>query len=267
MKKRIFKPGNNYQLFYDIPSITDYTYHGKTTFFNEEFDFVVDDANQVLFPTDFGACLIQFMEEEGTLNFEHSVLDIGCGSGLYPVILARIGYKSLTAIDINIDAIRNTRKNLCINNIQKNKVILETADIHSFRCENPFDLVVTNPSHLPSRAEYDRKRGIDIAALGGPDGREMYDEVIARSLDLVAPKGKMIIAHSSLANVPLTLKRLKHKGFSVRVAIQNKMDIPLLAYNKHKDLIFSELKRLEEKGFARFDKNRFWVEIIEAIRL
>jgi release factor glutamine methyltransferase len=234
--------------------------------FDAECVFCVDDTLEVLLPTDFGASLVDYVHGALPLNSADRILDVGCGSGIYPITLARRGYADITAIDVNQEAILQTTRNMQRNCVKAAAVRLVYADVCSFDLERPYDLVVSNPSHLPAHPDYDLGRGIDVAALAGPDGRKMYDAIIDRATELVAPGGRLLLAHSSLANVPRTLERLEEIGFHTSVAMRNEMDIPLLAYEPHRNLLFSQLERLARHGAAEFAGDRFWVYIVDATK-
>lgn len=266
MRERVFASGNNHQLYKSPPECRGRWCCVKLSAFSADCIFCVDDALEVLLPTDFGASLIDYMQAALPLRSTDRVLDVGCGSGIYPVTFARRGYQDITTIDINQEAILQTRKNLRRNGVSETAVQLLCADIRSFAPDGPYHLVVSNPSHLPSRPEYNLGRGIDVAALAGPDGREMYDAILDRALDLVAPGGRLLMAHSSLANIPRTIDCLRMLGFCANVVARYEMDIPLLAYEPHKDLLYSELARLAETGAAEVSGARFWVAIVEAMR-
>lgn len=73
------------------------------------------------------------------------VLELGCGCGLAAVVLARAGH-SVTAVDIDAAAVRNTATNALANGVALKA--LESRWDESLPAEDRFAFVVTNPPFL-----------------------------------------------------------------------------------------------------------------------
>jgi release factor glutamine methyltransferase len=73
-----------------------------------------------------------------------SVLDVGCGCGVLSMAAARAG-ALVTAIDINVDAVRATASNAAANGFD-----IETlqSDLFAAMNDRRFDLVVVNPPYF-----------------------------------------------------------------------------------------------------------------------
>jgi ribosomal protein L11 methyltransferase len=122
-----------------------------------------------------------------------SFLDVGTGSGILAIVAGKLGIKDVVAIDIDPDAVKVARKNLKVNHLPANRVLV--ADIGRFRPGRMFDLVVAN--------------------------LVTWDLVAFRNkiLPLVKPGGYLIVSGISLKNLPFfreyfrvrTLKQLKLK--------------------------------------------------------
>jgi ribosomal protein L11 methyltransferase len=72
----------------------------------------------------------------------NTVLDIGCGSGILSIIAAKLGALSITAFDIDNTAIKVSKENFMVNNVEK-KIFLKCGilkDISVFE----FNIVVAN---------------------------------------------------------------------------------------------------------------------------
>jgi ribosomal protein L11 methyltransferase len=52
---------------------------------------------------------------ERTVTSGAAVLDVGCGSGILSLAAAKLGARSVTALDIDEVAVRVTRENACVN--------------------------------------------------------------------------------------------------------------------------------------------------------
>lgn len=70
-----------------------------------------------------------------------NVLEIGCGSGIITVFLAAKSAR-VTAVDISLDAVENTRRNLADNGFHNVEVILGDA---FEKVQGEFDVIASNP--------------------------------------------------------------------------------------------------------------------------
>lgn len=123
---------------------------GKVDFFGLSFDIVPN----VLIPRPETEFLIETMigkfEKDAPLN----ILDIGCGSGIIPVALAKhFPSASITSIDINSDALNCAEKNA--QKLQVNESIsFQLLDILSPEAEiklDRFDIIISNPPYVPEK--------------------------------------------------------------------------------------------------------------------
>jgi ribosomal protein L11 methyltransferase len=71
-----------------------------------------------------------------------SALDLGTGSGVLAIAAARLGCKKILAVDKNLLAARTAKKNVQLNNVNKNVMVIQgSAEIF---IDNPADLVIAN---------------------------------------------------------------------------------------------------------------------------
>lgn len=232
-----------------------------------EFDFrgkaltiEVDSSSGVLFPGDCGLSLLEALQSAPELSAANrTVLDIGCGSGLYTLAMLAEGARKVTALDVNPAALRFTKLNARRNGLPLELLACAASDITCYSAAQPFDLVVTNPPHLPSDEAYADENGMNQALIGCADGRFVYDLVIDRAAELVAPDGLLLMAYSSLTNVPQTTARVAAFGFGSRELALIGTDIPLRAYANHAHVILDRLAHLREQGRAEFADRRFFV--------
>lgn len=71
-----------------------------------------------------------------------SFFDIGTGTGILSILAARCGAKTIWALDIEHDAVENTKSNLALNNCNLDK--LTCSDFNDFDDFNCFDFVAAN---------------------------------------------------------------------------------------------------------------------------
>jgi tRNA1Val (adenine37-N6)-methyltransferase len=73
-----------------------------------------------------------------------SVLDIGCGSGILMLMIAqKFDASKITGIDININAIEQTKENI-ENSSFRNEFVIQHTDLNSFKGQR-FDYFICNP--------------------------------------------------------------------------------------------------------------------------
>lgn len=106
-------------------------------------------------------------------RIQGEVLEIGCGSGIICLHLAKRG-SVVTAVDINPKAVDATRINA-----KRNKLSIEVLEGDLFSClENRrFDVIVCNPPYLPPADEYNDSN-LSLAVEGGPTGSEFTQRLL-----------------------------------------------------------------------------------------
>jgi ribosomal protein L11 methyltransferase len=68
------------------------------------------------------------------------MLDFGCGSGILAIASLKLGARSVTAVDVDLQAIKATRQNAISNEVDDRLVTAECID----RFDDQFDFVVAN---------------------------------------------------------------------------------------------------------------------------
>lgn len=236
---------------------------GAFDFRGSRVRIAVHATDDVLFPTDCGLSLLAALRDDATVQIAgRKVLDVGSGSGVYSVALLAAGAAQVTALDLNPSAAHVAYANAVINHLDPTRLTCDTEDLERYAPDDTFDLILANPPHLPYNPVYAAENGLELALVGGSDGRALYDVVIDRVDDLLAPGGTLIFAHSSLADIQRTKKRMALLGYECRTIEIFDMDIPLRAYAEHAELLTRELEALRDQGKAVFEGSRFSVHIL-----
>ncbi|MFG3122268.1 methyltransferase [Streptomyces sp. NPDC048201] len=223
----------------------------------------VEDPAEVLFPTDCGLSLIAALDDARTPELAGvNALDIGAGSGVYSVALLAAGAERVTALDINPASAAQTVANVVTNRLDATRLKCVTSPLEEYTPDEKFDLVITNPPHLPYDPSYSRGDGLEAALVARSGGRAMYDAVVGQMDTLLAPGGTLLMAHSSLTDIPRTVEELTARGYGSDTLAVFEMDIPLLAYAEHRDTMLGLLEMQREAGRAEFDGSRFTVHAL-----
>lgn len=221
----------------------------------------------VLFPTDVGTSLLAALNHEAVVKVTGKrVLDIGCGSGLYTIAMLMAGAAQVGALDVNPACVQTTVDNVVRNGLDVGLVEPLPGDLATVVVDRPWDVVICNPPHFPHDPTYAGDDGVQAALVGGADGRALYDVLLARLDDLLAPGGVLVLAHSSLTNIAHTRAELAAAGYRTRTLQVCELDIPLRRFAEHRDVLLAHLYRLRSQGRARFTGLRFEVHTLAVTR-
>lgn len=123
---------------------------------------------------------------------QHSVLDVGTGSGILAITAAKRGAKEVVAIDIALEAIKTAALNARINKVEQT-IEFVRSDYFAEVVGRTFDLIVSNPPCMPFPQELDfQNKGYRLAVDGGTDGTEAMIRVIEEVLPYLKPFGTVL---------------------------------------------------------------------------
>ena len=155
---------------------------GRREFFSEEF--FVDE--RVLVPRPETELLIEealrIMAERPSHTSSLRILDMGTGSGIIGITLARHGAAAVTCVDISLDALLVASANAARMQVQ-DKVACVCSDLFSsIKTGSGYDIIVANLPYV-SASEWhelmtDVKLEPKIALLGGTLGTEVYERFV-----------------------------------------------------------------------------------------
>ena len=118
------------------------------------------------------------------------VLEIGCGSGITGLYLAKNGAKKVVLVDINNNAIENTKENVKINKI--GNVDVRHSDIFSGIRENEnFDIVYWNFPFIPIDANYEFRSSLE-RSLFDPN-YNLLERFLKETPTYLRQNGKLLI--------------------------------------------------------------------------
>tara|TARA_B110001454_G_scaffold180389_1_gene173997 strand:+ start:1072 stop:1620 length:549 start_codon:yes stop_codon:yes gene_type:complete len=125
-------------------------------------------------------------------NESGSVLEIGCGSGIISIHLAKKG-NQVTSVDINPKAVNATKFNA-----KQNQVDIEVLEGNMFEKVKgrKFDFIVCNPPYLPPTDKYDDPE-LALAVEGGSTGSEFTIEFLSKAGEYLKKNGNIYLIVSS----------------------------------------------------------------------
>jgi S-methylmethionine-dependent homocysteine/selenocysteine methylase/SAM-dependent methyltransferase len=185
-----------------------------------------DDAGRDLFPLPFPDLIFEpgvFVPTQGSfLVWRHlfregvgdgrRCLDIGCGSGLQAVQLARNGAEHVHAIDRDARAVANTLTNAFRNGVA-DRVSAATVDLFPWVPEEPYDVIVASLYQTPvdPLEQVTTHRPLDYW------GRNLIDHLIGKLPDALAPGGVAYVMQLSIIGRQRTAELLEEHGFTAKV--------------------------------------------------
>ena len=121
------------------------------------------------------------------------VLEIGCGTGIVSISLAKRGLK-VTAVDKNPKAVEATRFNSINNNVE-----IEILEGNMFTpvSGRKFGTIVCNPPYLPPPNQEYQDSELTLAVEGGAGGTEFTESLLSEAATYLETGGSMYLIISS----------------------------------------------------------------------
>jgi len=129
-------------------------------------------------------------------NFER-ILDVGTGSGIIAVTLAKFFPKSrVTAVDISQKALETAAKNAQRHGV-KDRITFIQGDIFLWQPKEYFELIVSNPPYVPSgdicqlqkEVSFEPREALD----GGSEGLRFYYRLAELASECLLPRGFLAV--------------------------------------------------------------------------
>jgi len=144
-----------------------------------------------------------------------TALDVGTGTGLIALLMARKA-SFVLGVDINPLSVEFAKENARLNGITN--VEFRLSDLFE-NVREKFDVITFNAPYLPGEPE----EPIDLALVGGKDGREVIDRFIERATEHLKPGGIVQIVQSSVTGIDETLRKLGEKGLTGKTVAKKHM--------------------------------------------
>ena len=160
----------------------------------------IEVFSEVYNPSDDSYILLRNVE----VSPGQTLLDMGSGSGLLSVHAAKLG-ASVTAVDINPEAVECTRRNANKNGV---RVTARVSDLFE-NVTGYFDVIAFNPPYLPSETR--STSWIEKSWSGGDEGSETTVAFLGQAWQRLAPGGRIYLVLSSIGGLMSVLKAAKER--------------------------------------------------------
>ena len=190
-------------------------------------------------PTQGSLLMWKYLYREG-IGAHQRCLDIGCGSGLLTVQLARNGAAHVHAIDIDETAVKNTMTNAFRNGLS-DRVSAAAQDLYPWVPEERYDVIVASLYQMPVDPfeQVTTHRPLDYW------GRNLLDHLMRLLPEALADDGVAYLMQLSIIGERRTTQLLDSLGFQARV-----VDFGFFEFSE----LFAErneqIKRVEERSDA-----------------
>jgi len=154
---------------------------------------------------------------------EYKVLEVGVGSGIISIVLAKniknIKNIKIDGIDISKKALYIAKKNVFLHKLE-NKIDLINIDIFDFIPKKRYDLIISNPPYIKEAETIslikDKKLQDPFIALsGGKDGLDFYKKLESLAKNFLEDDGKLIFEHGKGQRE--SIKKIFQKSYDIKM--------------------------------------------------
>jgi cyclopropane fatty-acyl-phospholipid synthase-like methyltransferase len=165
----------------------------------------------VFVPTQGSFLAWKYLYREG-IGAHQRCLDVGCGTGLLTIQLARNGAQHVHGIDIDEAAVKNTLTNAFRNGVA-DRVSAAAQDLYPWVPEERYDLIVASLYQMPVDPfeQATSHRPLDYW------GRNLLDHLIQMLPEALADDGVAYVMQLSIIGERRTAELLARHGYSARV--------------------------------------------------
>ncbi len=170
-----------------------------------DVDVIVDSG--VYPPSEDTYLLLDAIKLKGSDSF----LEVGCGTGIISVAAAR-RVKQAIAVDISLDAVRNTLKNLERDSLAHHCEVLQSDLLTALSSRAKFSVIAFNPPYLQRDEDTTQ---LDHALVGGETGTELTERFLIQACEHLESKGSIYIVVSTLGSIDKITGMMKEIGLFV----------------------------------------------------
>jgi HemK-related putative methylase len=177
----------------------------------EEADIHLHVQNDVWSPYS-APQLITIIKQDNLTQYikKRKVADIGCGTGILGIWMARYGASKVVMTDMSNEAVKLAKKNTILNKVQKNCHVVQ-SDRFKNLSQQKFDTILSNPPVQPWLfTGKDKLHRADASTWNeaGANGRLVLDSLIIESKKYLNKGGNLIFTHSSRHGIEATESKL-----------------------------------------------------------
>lgn len=165
--------------------------------------------------------ILQYLDRQ--VLAKKSFLELGSGTGLISIMAAK-AKAYVTATDLSLRAIENTRKNARLNYVE---IQIIHSDLFNSLEKKLFDWIIINPPYYPKNPQNDK----DLAWYCGADF-EYFQNLFGKLNGFISPKTQVIMVLTKACNLEKLFIIGKQSGFEFHLLAENRV------FFDEKDLLF-----------------------------
>ena len=192
---------------------------------------VLEDSQCDVFPFTIDALGLKILVNKGVFSPKHfhgwevytkyfptvlneSVLEIGCGTGITAIYLAKNGAKNVVAVDINPNAIANTKENVTLN--KANNVEVRESDIFSnIESDEQYHTIYWNLPFIYKPSTYKYKSMLE-RSLFDP-GYQYIEKFLMAARNHLINGGRILVGLGDFADLKRFHSLAKRYGYAVQL--------------------------------------------------
>lgn len=140
-----------------------------------------------------------------------TVLDLGTGNGIIPILLSATGGKKFTGLEIQENTADMARRSVAYNHLEE-RVDIVTGDIkEAAEIFKPafFDVITTNPPYMLS--QHGLRNPDDAKAIARHEVLCTLDDILRESMRLLQDKGRFYMIHRPFRLTEIMIKMNHYK--------------------------------------------------------
>ena len=129
-----------------------------------------------------------------------SFLEVGCGTGITAVYGALVGCRRVVAVDVNVAAVENTRRNAALHSVL-HQISVRHSDLYeALAPDEQFDVIYWNSNFIETPGNHVLNSALDHAYFD--PGYRTHRTFLRGAAAHLAAGGRLFIGFSSLGNWP-----------------------------------------------------------------
>jgi HemK-related putative methylase len=196
----IFILANSHLAFADAPKIkfveAQESFIAKNKLIKERYTFEVLGKTFVGYPNVFSpkACGEDgFFAKQVPIHKGDTVLELGAGTGFFPVFAIEKGASKVIATDVNPDAVKNTDENVKLHKMESKITVIQSDVFAQIQPDQKFDVIYWNIPFTPTK-----KKNLDLLDLSVFDpNNQLLERYLADGAKFLTPKGKIYLGYSA----------------------------------------------------------------------
>ena len=188
-----------------------------------------------------------------------SIIDVGCGAGILSIIAAKLGAKSIAAVDKSPDVVEVGTHNAQLNRVA-DQIMFYNGDLFGpFSDDIQFDVIIGDVSGIPD-ALADSSGWFPLGRGGGVSGSELPIRMLQNAASRLSRRGRLLLPTGTLQDEAAILDTARSLYKRVRILNERRIPLPtnLAESEVVANLVGAGTISISPKGSRYFWEARVW---------